>query len=777
MGHRLAASSSLYLRSHAENPVDWHPWGAEAFAEARRRDVPVFVSIGYAACHWCHVMARESFADPGLAEKLNERFVAIKVDREEHPDVDDTYMAATQAMTGQGGWPMSVFTLPDARVFHAGTYFPPRRVGQVPSFSEVLDAVHQAWTERRAEVETSAGQIAASLGSQRRQQAGLATTVTTQDDDAAPRHPEEPGVPEGPGGPNEPGGPKGAGPRSGTPRPAGMDSEELDGLVTEALAVLTEQEDRVHGGFGSAPKFPPSPLLGFLLEESAWDPGSTAAGLAVRTLETLGRSALFDQVEGGFARYATDLAWALPHFEKMLYDNAPLIGHYARLSVHPAADQPCRERAERVARLSLDWLRERMRLAETGLLASSLDADTVDAQGHHAEGATYLFSDAELRDAAAAVGLGEQHQELLVALNRGVPADEQAITRGAPLHIDEDTPRTLHFDAPLSQAQQQLWQQLVPELRRRRALRDQPARDEKVVAAWNAQAISSMATAAALWDDSALLGQAEALADRLWQVHVQQEPTGASEADSRGASGAAGGAAEGMPAEDDAGRARVRRISYAGVPASELGGLADHAHLAVACFQLSSAGADPGWIRRGAAVLRQILQNFVREQDGGIEILENPDTAGLLATAQQGPLLATPLDGPEPSSVAALAQALQMAEALELLDAEDLRPEQILQHVRLAAAKAPTVIGASLLVARRAGRRSPAFRFIAGTAEDLVQVRRTGALLGVPVEPVEKGSQRPGADLQLSVCLNSVGAMVCLPPVSSVEQALDALRG
>ncbi|MCH8565587.1 DUF255 domain-containing protein [Nesterenkonia sp. LB17] len=727
MGHRLAESSSLYLRSHAENPVDWYPWGAEAFAEARRRDVPVFVSIGYAACHWCHVMARESFADPALAETLNERFVAIKVDREEHPDVDDTYMAATQAMTGQGGWPMSVFTLPDARVFHAGTYFPPRRVGQVPSFAEVLDAVHAAWTERRAEVETSAGKIAESLGIQRRQQAGLATMVHTQDDDGVPgAH-------------------------------ATMEPAELDGLVAAALAVLSEQEDLVHGGFGSAPKFPPSPLLGFLLEESAWDPGSVAAGMALRTLETLGRSALFDQVEGGFARYATDLAWALPHFEKMLCDNAQLIGHYARLSVHPAADATQRARAERQARLSLDWLTERMLLPDSGLLASSLDADTVDAHGRHAEGAAYLFSDAELLDAAGAAGLGEEQGQQLVALNRGVPADEQAITQGAPLDITAQTPRTLHFDEPLTRAQTQLWEQVAPELRRRRALRDQPARDEKVVAAWNAQAISSMATAAALWDDSALLGRAEALAEQLWRTHVTLEPA--------------------SDTSDDAGRARVRRISYAGVPVAELGGLADHAHLAVACFQLGSAGADAAWVRRGAAVLRQILQNFVRRTDGEIQLLESPDTTGLLAAAQQGPLFATPLDGPEPSSVAALAQALQMAEALELLGAEDLRPGLILQHVKLAASKAPTVIGASLLVARRAGRRSPALRFLAGTAEDLAQVRRAGALHGVPVEPVAVEAVGTETPLRLSVCLNSVGTMICLPPVGSVDQALAALDG
>jgi len=746
MGQRLAESSSLYLRSHADNPVDWFPWGDEAFAEARRRNVPVFVSIGYAACHWCHVMARESFADPELAAALNDRFVAIKVDREEHPDVDDTYMAATQAMTGQGGWPMSVFTLPDGRVFHAGTYFPPRRVGQMPSFAEVLDAVHAAWTERRMEVESSAEKIAATLGAQRRQQAQLATSVQTDDDAASAT-----------AGPSQ----QAPTDLSGTAS-AALSSVEVDGLVAEALAVLAEQEDEVHGGFGAAPKFPPSPLLGFLLEEAAWDPTSPAAGFALRTLETLGRSALFDQVEGGFARYATDRGWALPHFEKMLYDNAQLIGHAARLSAHLAADAEQRERALSQARLSIDWLQARMLLGDSGLLASSLDADTVDEHGGHSEGATYLFSDAELTEAAEAAGLDPSQAQQVAAFNRGVPADEHALKSGSALNITSETPRTLHFDAPLTGDDASLWDTVLPELRRRRAARNQPARDEKVVAAWNAQAISSLAMAAALWDDAELLAQTEALAQRLWDTHVVLvgEPKTAGVRDT-----AQGGA-----------RAQVHRISYAGTRGAELGGLSDHAHLAVACFQLSSAGGSRAWLHRGAAVLREILHSFVRVQEGELQLLESAATGGILATAQQGPLFATPLDGPEPSSVAALAQALQLGEALELLSFEELRPAQVLQHVKIAASKAPTVVGASLLVARRAARNSPAFRFLGGSAEDLAEVRRAGALYGVPVEPVAAGLIDSDARLSLSVCLNSLGSMICLPPVGSVDQAVAGLR-
>ena len=781
MGHRLAASSSRYLRQHADNPVDWHPWGEEAFAEARRRDVPVFVSIGYSACHWCHVMAGESFEDPEVAQLLRDRFVSIKVDREEHPDVDDTYMAAVQAMTGQGGWPMSVFTTPEGRVFHAGTYFPPRRRGQIPSFTEVLDAVHTAWTQRREEVDRSAEQIAHSLGRQRRQQGQIATTVGTGED-----------AQEGDGG--------GVGDRG-----AATSAEVFGTAAAQALEVLAQQEDTAHGGFGSAPKFPPSPLLGHLLEQGAWEHlrGSShdAAGLALRTMEAMGRSALFDQIEGGFARYATDRAWQLPHFEKMLYDNAQLIGHFARLSVHPAADEQQRVDAARAARMSIDWLRRRLLLSSADgspdLVASSLDADTVDEHGRHEEGATYLFSDVELKEAALAAGLTAQEADQLAGLNRGVPADEHALASGAPLNITEHTPRTLHFDAPLTGQERQLWDQALPELRRRRDLRNQPARDEKVVAAWNAQAVASLAEAAALWADAELLSFAEALGERLWQTHVEL--------------GEGAGAASGATA-------LVYRTSYAGRRGPALGTLGDHAQMVNACLALASAGAGSagssrsegsspssgtspaaagidaaGWAQRGHQVLHAVLERFVRRQAGAFQagerqageqqalvILESADEGGPLAQAQYGVADASPFDGPEPSSVAALAQALQTAEALQSDDSlgwERLPvvSTEILHHVAFAAPKAPQVVGASMRAALRAARQSPAFRVVGGSAEHVAAVRRAGALYGVPVEPVSDGVVQEGAPLRLSVCLNGDESILCLPPVNSAEEALASI--
>lgn len=734
MAQRLKTAQSAYLRQHVENPVDWWPWGSEAFAEAERRDAPVFISIGYAACHWCHVMAHESFEDEALAAQLNDRFVSIKVDREEHPDVDDAYMAATQAMTGQGGWPMSIFALPDGRVFHAGTYFPPQRVGQVPSFSEVLHAVYEAWTQRREQVQEQAGTIAEALTQQRQRQAQMATVVQTphdhdhdHDDAASPE--------------------------------LGRDS--FTALTDQILEALIADEDTVHGGFGSAPKFPPSPVLTWLLEESAWtlldeslDDGGApdrAGGLAAHTMEAMARSALFDHVEGGFARYATDRAWQLPHFEKMLSDNAQLLGAYARLSRHPAADPDTRSRAEDAARMTIDWLKNRM-LTEDGLLASSLDADTVDAEGLREEGSTYLFSDEQLVQAASAAGLSPDERQRLAAMNRGVPADEHAMRSGAPLDITAATPRTLHFDEPLTGEDRALWRAALPQLRAVRRNRAQPARDAKVVAAWNAQAIRSLAEAAMIWDDAEVLSFAEQLAERLWAVHTATD-------------------AEGM---------YICRTSYKGARGQKLGTLADHAHAVNACFTLASALAGTGrestWVGHGRQLLESTLKRSVaRNKDD--DTLSIADTfEDMAAPGQSGPQLASPVDGPEPSSVAALAQALQSAAALQLPVGE-VGAESILHHVPLIGPQAPLAVGGSLVAARRAAAGSAAFRILSAGAEDIAEVRRVGALLGIPVEPVAEGVV-VGSDqsLRLSVCVARAGGGVCLAPVSSVGAALSDLR-
>src|SRR5690606_33156177 len=272
MPNRLAASASPYLLQHADNPVDWWEWGEEAFEEARRRDVPVLISVGYSACHWCHVMAHESFEDPDVARLLNENFVSIKVDREERPDVDAVYMAATQAMTGQGGWPMTVFATPDGEPVFCGTYYPKVQ------FLRLLSALTTAWREQRDEVVRQGSTVAQALATL--------------------------------------GGPVG--------RSAPLSAELLDA----AAAQPKTEHDQRNGGFGDAPKFPPHMVLLFLLRHHERTGDPDALEIVRHTCEQMARGGIYDQLAGGFARYSVDATWTVPHFEKMLYDNALLLRVY-----------------------------------------------------------------------------------------------------------------------------------------------------------------------------------------------------------------------------------------------------------------------------------------------------------------------------------------------------------------------------------------------------------------------------------------------------------------
>lgn len=337
MGNRLGESLSPYLRAHADNPVDWYPWGDEAFAAATERDVPVLISIGYATCHWCHVMARESFSDPAIAEILNAGYVAIKVDREEHPDVDASYLAAASAFTRELGWPLTVFATPEGRTFYAGTYFPPRPVRGIPSFAEVLAAVDEAWRERRDDLHETAGAVAEALSA-----ASVASTAGE--------------LPE---------------------------LAELD----QAVAVLAAEEDRLHGGFGTAPKFPVAPVLGFLAQA-----GPEGRTLAERTMRMMGASPLRDPVEGGFFRYATRADWSEPHYERMLTDNALLLDVAAELA---RGDNPPAF-VDALAEGVVGFLTERMQLQDGGF-ASAQDSESM-IDGRRDEGGYYRRDAAERAD-------------------------------------------------------------------------------------------------------------------------------------------------------------------------------------------------------------------------------------------------------------------------------------------------------------------------------------------------------------------------------------------
>jgi uncharacterized protein YyaL (SSP411 family) len=278
--NRLKSATSPYLLQHAYNPVDWWPWCKDAFDEARRRDVPVLLSVGYSACHWCHVMAHESFEDPDTAALMNENLVAIKVDREERPDIDAVYMTATQAMTGQGGWPMTVFMTPDAEPFICGTYFPRE------PFQRLIVAVTRTWGDERDRITDQGKRIAAALSER--------VAPLAQPGTAALR-------------------------------------DRLGRALSAAVASLGQDFDEAHGGFGRAPKFPPSMVLEFLLRHNERTGSGAALRMAAATAEAMARGGIYDQLGGGFARYSVDASWVVPHFEKMLYDNALLGRVYAHL--------------------------------------------------------------------------------------------------------------------------------------------------------------------------------------------------------------------------------------------------------------------------------------------------------------------------------------------------------------------------------------------------------------------------------------------------------------
>jgi uncharacterized protein YyaL (SSP411 family) len=350
MAERLVDAVSPYLRSHAANPVDWFPWGEAAFDEARRRDVPVLISIGYSTCHWCHVMSRESFSDPAIAATLAEGYVAIKVDREEHPDVDASYLAAAGAFTGNLGWPLNVFVTPEGRAFYAGTYWPPVPVGESPSFGQVLEAVTDAWTSRRPEVERTAGAIADALR-------------------------QSTGSPES---------------------PAGTAPEEE--ILSAAVDELCAYEDQEFGGFGGSPKFPVAPVLLFLLERAAGG-DSRSLALAARSLAALsGRdlptelpfAALRDRVDGGFFRYATRRDWSDPHFERMLYDNAQLLTAFTRLTT---LDADSRRSAIEVVEGIAGFLIEVLEQPGGGFASAQDSESTVD--GVRVEGTYFALGAAD----------------------------------------------------------------------------------------------------------------------------------------------------------------------------------------------------------------------------------------------------------------------------------------------------------------------------------------------------------------------------------------------
>ena len=435
MANHLAGETSPYLLQHAHNPVDWWPWGAEALERARAERKPILLSIGYAACHWCHVMERESFEDEATAAQMNEQFVCIKVDREERPDLDAIYMQATQAMTGHGGWPMTVFLTPESEPFYAGTYFPPDDRHGMPSFRRVLAGVADAWQNRQENVARTTASM---------RELYAASTERT--------------------------------------RVSGPLDENL---LVRAVAALRMQFEPRHGGFGGAPKFPPTMTLDFALRSWARTGEPETLHMVTHTFRRMARGGIYDQVGGGFARYSVDAYWLVPHFEKMLYDNALLV----RLGA--ALWQATRdEEVRRVTEETLGWLSREMTSAEGGFY-SSLDADS---EGH--EGRYYVWDVAELdallgEDASllraywgvTAEGNFEGRNILFV------PHDPEAIARAQD--VTEHELRTAIERA----------RRILYEARERRV---RPGLDDKILASWNGLMLRGVAEAARAFDDAEL---------------------------------------------------------------------------------------------------------------------------------------------------------------------------------------------------------------------------------------------------------------------------------
>ncbi len=445
MPNRLADATSPYLLQHKDNPVDWYEWEAEAFAEATRRDVPVLLSIGYSACHWCHVMAHESFEDDDTAAFMNEHFVSVKVDREERPDVDRIYMDVVTAMTGHGGWPMTVFLMPDQRPILAGTYFPKQRMAQHPSFMDVMGAVLDAWDTNRSAVHDQANNIMSAISA---------------------------------GGP----------PPGSTP---------TMGEVRDAVHTIEQNFDTRNGGFGGAPKFPQAPTLEFLLRISALEPetdtGATALRMLTYTLEHMARGGIYDHLFGGFARYSVDEIWLVPHFEKMLYDNALLARIYLR-TWQLTDDDRFRSTAIEV----LDYL-DQVMADPIGGLHSAEDADSEGEEGKFAVWSWDELSDLlgdDIGIASAIYGFTESGNfdgnNIPV---REVPLAVVAEVQGLP--IEDVELKRGDIDRSLIAA---------------RRLRVAPGRDDKLVTAWNGFALRAFAEAGAVLADDRYTKRAEAIA-------------------------------------------------------------------------------------------------------------------------------------------------------------------------------------------------------------------------------------------------------------------------
>jgi uncharacterized protein YyaL (SSP411 family) len=635
--NRLAAETSPYLLQHAHNPVDWFPWGDEAFARARAEDKPIFLSVGYSSCHWCHVMERESFEDESIAALMNEHFVNVKVDREERPDVDQIYMAAVQAMTQHGGWPMSVFLTPDGRPFYGGTYYPPADARGMPGFPRVLQGVAAAWRERREEIARAAGSMTEQL--------------------------------------------QGLGQVSG-----GSGSFDYQ-LLDNAARALGRAYEPVHGGFGRAPKFPHPMDLRVLLRDFARTGDVHALHMVRHTLDHMARGGIYDHLGGGFARYSTDDRWLVPHFEKMLYDNALLASAY--LDAYRITGDP---EDARVARETLDYVLGRMTSPE-GPFYSTEDADSEGVEGKY-----YVWSLAEVRDVLGAEA-GETFAYVYDVTERG----------------NWEGSNILNLAKPIDQAAKALGRdpaELRDELARSRArlleVRDRrvpPGKDTKVLVSWNGLMLAALAEAGHLLDDDryreAAAKAAACLLDRLRQpdgrlYHTYKD-----------------------------GQAKIN------------GYLDDYACLTDGLTRLFEATGEPRWIEGAIDLAGILIDQFADAEQGGF-FYTGKDHEALVVRPKEL------LDNATPSGNAMAATALRRLSALTGRDDFANQARAALQAVEGIMAQYPTATGQSLIALDEMLARPREIAVIAGKdpAEfravlvDLARRIRPGAVIAPAPGPV-----------------------------------------
>ena len=519
--NRLAHEKSPYLLQHAYNPVDWYPWGEEAFEKARREDKPIFLSIGYSTCHWCHVMERESFEDDSVAELLNRDFVPIKVDREERPDVDRLYMTAMQAMGMGGGWPLNAFLTPDLEPFFGGTYFPPRTTLGRPGMTEVLPRVHQAWLAQREQIVASGRSVIDALA-----------TLSAPDTAAA------------------------------------ADREALFAACARQLAQAFDDE---HGGFSGAPKFPTTVNLAFLMRWWAADPGSRGEALAMvrRQLDAMRAGGIHDHLGGGFHRYATDAGWLVPHFEKMLYDQAQIA--WAFLEGYQVTGDPD---DAATARDIFAYVARDLTAPEGGFYS----AEDADSEGE--EGRFYVWTPAEIESIAGPADASAFMVRYGVTaqgnFEHGTSILHEARTlaeTAAALEIGETEARTR-----IERARRRLFEA--------RSLRVRPHRDDKVLTAWNGLMISAFARGARVLGDPVLAGHARRAATFVW-THLREPKSGA--------------------------LVRRWRQGESGMP----GQLDDYAYTVLGMIDLYQAELDPVWLERATALTDAMVARFWDGQEGG----------------------------------------------------------------------------------------------------------------------------------------------------------------